>query len=275
MKKLTLSLILALASAGGSIAVAQTATTPAPAPAPAATPAPEAAPSYSIVLTPSVVSQYMFRGARLGGPSFQPSVEFDAGSLAIGVWSNFPIDDKVQGQSDPEIDPYGSYTFTINDSLSIVPGFTWYNYPDADKNAGFYKSTFEPSLAVNYTVKGIKFTPKLYYDVVLDGPTYELTVSYALALPDAGSELDFAATAGTFKWKDAFENTSPQVKNWGDYWQVGVSAPFTVTKNSKFIIGVAYTEGSGNYLKQGTDGKVKNTAAVGRGVITASYAITF
>src|SRR5207244_5964724 len=58
-------------------------------------------------------SDLMFRGARLGGPSFEPSIEYDQGSLAVGVWSNFPIKSKVVGQSDPEFDFYGSYSFDI------------------------------------------------------------------------------------------------------------------------------------------------------------------
>jgi len=229
----------------------------------------------SVVVTPSVVSQYMFRGIRLGGPAFQPSVEVDSGNLAIGVWANTPISDKVPGQSDPEIDPYGSYTLTINDSFNVAPGFTWYNYPRADTNNGFFKSTFEPNFAVNYTASGVKFTPKLYYDLILKGPTYELTVAYALPLKDAGTELDFTATGGTYIIKDAVKSVSPDVKNWGNYYLVGVSAPFAINKESKIVVGFAYTKGTGNYYKQGTDPKVFNTGAVGRGVVTISYAYTF
>ena len=152
----------------------------------AAAPAPAAAPAsaVSVVVTPAFVSQYMFRGVRLGGPSFEPAVEVDSGNLALGVWSNFPIKDKVPGQSDPEIDPYGSYKVTINDSLSVAPGFTWYNYPNADTSNGFFKSTFEPNIALNCTAGGVTFTPKLYYDLVLKGPTYELTVTYTTPLKE-------------------------------------------------------------------------------------------
>lgn len=264
MKTKLLLTLLSLAAASPAVLLAQT-----PAPAPVETP------SSSWVLTPSFVSQYMFRGVRLGGPSFQPSIEFDSGNLALGVWSNFPINDKVAGVSDPEIDPYASYTIAINDATSIVPGFTWYNYPDADKNAGLYKSTFEPSLAVNFTVGGVKLTPKVYYDFILKGPTYEFSAAFAVPMKDAGTELDFLATVGTFKWTDAAEYSSPAYKNWGDYWQVGVSAPFAVSKDSKFIIGFAYAEGSNNYLKQGSFPKFENTSAVGRGVVTLSYSITF
>ena len=229
----------------------------------------------SVVVTPSVVSQYMFRGNRLGGPSFEPSVEVDSGNLAIGVWANKPISDKVPGQSDPEIDPYGSYKFVINDSLNVAPGFTWYNYPNANTGNGFYKATFEPNFALNYTVSGVTFTPKLYYDVILKGPTYELTAAYAVPLKDIGSELDFTATGGTYIIKDAVKDASPDVKNWGNYYLVGVSAPITITKASKLIIGFAYTKGTDNYFKQGSFPKYSNTGAVGRGVVTLSYAYTF
>jgi hypothetical protein len=65
------------------------------------------------------------------------------------------------------------------------------------------------------------------------------------------------------------------VKNWGNYYLVGVAMPFTVGKSGKLSIGYAYTKGSGNFLKQGMAPKAANTAAVGRGVATLSYAITF
>ena len=229
----------------------------------------------SVVVTPAFVNQYMFRGARLSGPSLEPSVEVDSGNFVLGVWNNFPIKDKVPGQSDPEIDPYGSYTFSVNDSVSIAPGFTWYNFPNADPNNGFYKSTFEPNIALNYTVAGLKLTPKLYYDLVLKGPTYEFTAAYAIPLKDLGSELDWTATAGTFKIDDASKGASPSVKNWGDYYLLGVSLPFAITKESKLIVGFAYTKGSANFFKAGSTPKVENTAAVGRGVVTLGYAYTF
>src|SRR3954470_11149726 len=119
--KLLLVLVAALTT--GVSSHAQTTPTP-PAPATVSPPTP----SSSWLIQPSVVSQYMFRGTRLGGPSFEPTVEFDSGNLALGIWSNFPIKDKVAGQSDPEIDPYGSYKLVINDAFNVQPGFTLYTY---------------------------------------------------------------------------------------------------------------------------------------------------
>jgi len=241
----------------------------------AAAPAAPSAPSWSFLLTPSIASQYMFRGVRLGGPAFQPTIEADYGSLALGVWASTPLSHKVPGQSDPEVDPYGSYTFAINESLSIVPGFTYYTYPRALPSNGFYHSTFEPSLALNYTVSGIKFTPKFYYDVVLHGPTYELTVAYTVPLKNLGTELDFTGVVGTFLWSDAIPNSNPETKNWGDYYQIGVAAPFEISKQSKVTLGIAWVKGSNNYFKTGTDPRSQNTAAVGRGVVSVSYILSF
>ena len=227
-------------------------------------------------LTPAVVSQYMFRGVRRGGPSFEPTIEYDYGSLAVGVWGNFPLKDKVVGQSDPEFDFYGSYTVeVVKDAVSIAPGVTIYTYPNAKTANGFYQTTFEPNIALNYTLGPVKFTPAFYYDFVRKGPTAELTAAFAIPLKDAGTELDFTGTYGTYKWKSAAADSTPDIKNWGDYYLLGVAAPFQLNKESKVTVGWAYTAGSNNYFKQGTAGKVANSAAVGRGVVTISYAYAF
>ena len=162
----------------------------------------------------------------------------------------------------------------MNEAFSVQPGFTWYTYVSADESAGFYKQTFEPNIAFNYTVSGLTLTPKFYYDVVLKGPTYELNAAYSVPLKELGTELAFTGTVGTFKWTQ-FAPTSPDTKNWGDYWLVGVALPFAITKESKLTLGWAYTEGRDNYLKQGSAPQTVNSLAVGRGVVTVSYAWTF
>lgn len=240
------------------------------APAPAA-----AAPSSSWTLTPTVVSQYMLRGARLGGLSFQPVAEYTSGPVTAGVWSNFPLADRVPGQSNPEIDPYASYTYDLAKNLTLQPGFILYTYPKAHKKDGFYKMTFEPSLALNYTIEGVKLTPKIYRDVVLKQTLFEGSVAYSVPLKEAGTSLDFLGQYGTFKASDALENSSPATKNWGDYWLAGVTLPFQINKESKLNIGWAYTKGSDNFFKTGRAPKTTNAAAVGRGVVTVGYAITF
>lgn len=218
----------------------------------------------------AVVSQYLFRGLRLGGPALQPYVEHDGAAYALGVWASVPLADKVPGRSDPEIDPYGWYRWTYNDALSVQPGFTAYTYPHANRSRGFYRATFEPSLAVNYTVDGVVLTPKLYYDFTLRGPTAELNAAYALPLRSLGTELDLNASVGTYKWTRALADAAPAVKNWGDYWQVGASVPYQIF-SSRVSLGLAYAGGERNYLKQGSAPKWRNPLAARRLVATLTY----
>jgi uncharacterized protein (TIGR02001 family) len=226
--------------------------------------------------TASFVSQYMFRGVRLGGPSLQPSVNFESGNFDWGIWANVPIADKVQGQSAPEIDPYASYAFIINSAVNITPGVTVYYYPKAPLDQGFFRTTYEPNIALNYTIKyGIKFTPKLYYDMTLKSTTYELSVACATPLKSLGTELDWTASAGTFMDKNYYNGSSPSEKNWGNYYLVGVSAPFAITKNSTLTAGIAYTKGTQNYFKHGEYPRTMNTAAVGRAVFSVSYTYSY
>eukprot|EP01012_Entosiphon_sulcatum_P025592 TRINITY_DN30936_c0_g1_i1.p1 TRINITY_DN30936_c0_g1~~TRINITY_DN30936_c0_g1_i1.p1 ORF type:complete len:267 (-),score=21.49 TRINITY_DN30936_c0_g1_i1:363-1163(-) len=247
---------------------AQTPPTPPP-------PAPST-PSYTVTVTAAAVSQYMWRGLRLSGAAFQPAVEFGAGNLAVGVWASTPFDPQVvPDSSDPEFDLYGSYNFAVNDAVSITPGFTAYIFPKAPTSAGFYRANLEPNLAVNYTVSGLKLTPKVYYDFVSKGATFELNAAFALPLKDLGTELDFIGQIGTYKWTDFSNHANPRVKGWGDYWFLGVSAPFQLTKESKLILGFAYTEGRNAFTKQGTFPKSVNTGAIGRGSVSLSYIYAF
>jgi uncharacterized protein (TIGR02001 family) len=233
--------------------------------------------SVACTATTSLVSQYMFRGQRLNGAGFQPAVEATAGNFTGGVWANVPFEDKVPGSANPEIDLYGSYTTKLNDAVSFVPGFTSYHFPRAPQSAGFYRWTFEPNLAASYTntTLGVKFMPKVCYDTVLKGATFELSAYYALPLKDIGSELDFMAIAGTYKLKDFANDTSPSVKAWGDYWLLGVSLPFQINAASKVTLGFAYTEGRNAFTKQAALPRSPNSLAMGRGVVTLSYGWSF
>jgi len=269
MKKNLLCLLLGGLTSGALTLSAQTPAAPA-----AAAPA---APSASWTVTPSIASQYMFRGTRLGGPSFQPTVEYSDGSaFTAGVWGNVPISDKVVGQSDPEFDFYASYKIeAVKDTLTWQPGATLYAYPNAKKANGFYKTTFEPNVALVYTAAGWTLTPKVYYDFVLKGPTLEVSAAYTIPLKEVGTELGFTGTVGTFKWDSFAPDQGADLKNYGNYWLLGVAAPFQINKESKIVLGWAYTKGSDNYLKLGRTPKYVNTAAVGRGVVTVSYAYSF
>ncbi len=229
----------------------------------------------SVTVTPSIVSDYMFRGVRMGGSAFQPAMEVGVGKFTAGLWASTPIADRVPGLSDPELDLYISYSFVVSDKFSIVPGFTAYLFPNADPDDGFYRDTYEPSLAVNYTVAGIKLTPKVYYDVVLEGPTFELSAAYAVPLKALRTELDFTASVGTFWANNVVNRASPRVENTGSYYLIGLTMPFEIAKHVKVTPGVAYTEGFENYFEGSGSPRIDNSAAVAHVVGTLSLSLSF
>lgn len=229
----------------------------------------------SWVFNPSLVSQYMFRGARLGGPSLQPTVEYNHGALTAGIWGSIPLRDHVADGSESEVDFYASCTFDLPHGLSLVPGLNLYTYPGAAKSDGHYPLTVEPSLELNCTLGPVQLSPKVYYDFMLKGPTAELTAAFAVPLPALGTELDFTATIGTFKVTDYEPDAVPAIKNWGDYWLVGVAIPYRFGRDSSITVGWAYAAGTGNYLKQGSAAREANPDAMGRGVFTLGYTYTF
>lgn len=226
-------------------------------------------------LASAVVSQYMFRGLRYGGPAFQPDLEFDQGNVALGLWGSTPLAAKVPGQSDPEIDGYAWYKFVWSDEFNIQPGFTVYTYPRAEPVRGYYRATFEPNLALNYTCRGVTFTPKVYYDMVARGPTYELNAVSALPLKSLGTELDLNAAIGMYEWRRAIAEAAPGVRASGSYWQVGVTVPYQITRRSKVSAGFAYTEGTDGHLKQGIAPRMPNPSVAHRGFVTFQYSVTF
>jgi hypothetical protein len=238
----------------------------------AATPPP---PAFSFTITPSYVSQYLFRGQRLSGQSLQPSVELNYGKLGAGVWASFPVAGSLPGGSNPEVDPYAYYAFTLSDDVSLVPGITWYTYPRADPGNGFFRSTIEPNLALSWNFHGVKLTPKVYYDLTLEGPTTELSAAYALPLKELGTELDFNAQAGDYLWHDSANHATPAVKAWGRYWLLGVTVPFQLSSASRVSVGFAYTKGERAFTKAGGQPRQANPIAVGRGVLSLSYSCTF
>lgn len=215
-------------------------------------------------ITPSYVSDFMFRGMRLGGPSFQPSVEYSRGPLAIGVWANFPMSKKIEGVSDPEFDIYASWDWELlPDTLTVRPGFTAYTFPRAENKDGFYQATYEPNISLVYSVSGIAFTGTYYYDLVMKGPTYEFGIDYSIPIKPIGVDLELSALVGSFEWSES-EKSAEKIEASANYWQAGISIPYEFSKNSKMIAGWYYTEG-----------KEKHSDAFGRGVFNLSFSYSF
>lgn len=268
MNHKTLTLLVGVLAAGIVETRAQTAATSSP----AATPA---EPVLDVSVTPSYVSTYMYRGMRLSGQAVQGDIDAAYGGWDAGIWSSGPIDNenKVHGWSNPEIDPYLTYTYTINGSLNLQPGVTWYTYVEAPTADGFFKDRVEPDLALNYSVWGWKFTPEVFYDLVWKGPTGQLTAAYSIPLKDIGTSLDFSATVGGYSYHNFQNDAYPKIRESGNWWQAGVSLPYAITRQSTLTVGWQYVRGE-SYDHQDGFAAITNPA-VARGVFSADFTWRF
>jgi hypothetical protein len=206
----------------------------------------------SVTATPSWVSEYMFRGQRRAGSSLQPYVEADWGGFAGGVWLSVPTGDRVRGQANPEVDAYASFTAPIGNNLSLQPGFTLYDYAHGEGTP----SAIEPNLALNWNVKGVRLSPKVYEDLTRHLFTGEVNASVAFPLRQFGTELDLGATVGTFEGDRLH----------GNYWLAQAALPYQLGAHARASVGYGYTQGVSGYHVP---------LQAGRGVVTLSLAYTF
>jgi len=226
----------------------------------------------------------MFRGQELGSQSIQVPIESIDGPWTAGLWTDTPLRN-VDHQSNPEIDYYASYSRPLCSDLDVKAGLTLYTYPENNLNDGFrkkmgvgegyYRSTFEPNVGLDYTIAGLKLTPTYSYDTVLRGSNYDLAAVYAVPMKDAGAEIDFNANTGYYLYSDAskiYSNVGA-VKSRGDYWSLGASVPFHVARNLKLAIGWAYEDGDGHLTQNAT--QISNRECVRRGVFSASMSYRF
>jgi len=241
----------------------------------------DAAPEISGTLGSTVVSQYLYRGERLGGPSLQSWAEVDPGNLGLGVWTDLPFagGSSPARQSNPEIDPYAYYRVSLADGLAVIPGFQVDTYPQADIGSaakpGYFRTRAEPSVALDCRFHGVTLAPKVAYDFTLRGETYEVTALYAVPVSAIGSEVDFKATGGYFNYANGLVNATSAARAIGGYWLAGAEVPFQLTRRSRLTIGWAYAEGFDNTLQAASGSRVANPLAAGRGVVSLAFAWTF
>jgi uncharacterized protein (TIGR02001 family) len=240
----------------------------------AADPAAETAPGVSVSVTPSFVSQYMFRGIHIGGPSFQTSVEADVGNLFAGVWASLPVADTPSGNGTDEIDPYASYEITLNGSTSLLPGIQAYYYPRADTRGGSCRATLEPNLGLNYSAGALTLLPRICYDLVLDSETYEFNARYVVELSPLHTELDFAATLGTENVHRSVNTAAsglPQAESRNSYWLAGLTVPVAFVHVGKLTVGYAYTMGFSGSIRGDGMARTPDPSSMGRPVLSVIY----
>jgi hypothetical protein len=227
-----------------------------------------AASNVTCLFTTDVVSQDVFRGTFLGGPSIEPSLDFSNGRFDLGEWSNSTVSNRVQGASSTEIELYGSYAFPIRGSVSLEPGFTLYTLPWGPGFGDSHRSSVEPNIALAVSVGSLRLTPTVYDDLVLRVLTLEANATYALPLSRARTELDFTATLGA----ERSQETPPGARAWSTYWLLGVAAPFQAGKAETFTVGWSCT---GILRNQAGAFEFAKGSESAMGFVTLSFAVKF
>ena len=229
----------------------------------------------AFTVTPSFVSAFMDRGARQSGLSFQPTIEYARGPLALELFCNFPISDKIPETADPQIDLAAFHTWAIVPNVfEIKSGLTLSTLPRAHESEGIYKATWEPSVFFYYTINDIQFSLNLYYDLTMQGPSYEFGIDYTIPVKQLGFDIELSALAGRCDWYHSVAESSTKVRNEGNYWQAGLSIPIEFSEKSKLTVGWYYEKGLNNHFYEGGS-KIPNHDAIGRGVFNVGFACRF
>jgi len=119
-------------------------------------------------------SSYVWRGSKFGsGPAMQPSVEFSAGSFAIGAWGSYCFSEDQAMESDL----YTSYEFSLGEKSSLTFTLTDYYFPgDGSKWFDGDSHFFEPMASLGLgkvSLSGAYMTnaDDVYFEAGLDlGP---------------------------------------------------------------------------------------------------------
>lgn len=201
--------------------------------------------SYSVTTDFAYTSQYVFRGVKIAGNSFQPSVEVTMDDFYIGLWTSQPI----TKHQDNEIDVYAGYKYTVSENLSVEAVGTYYWYPEA---RGFStRDSYEAGLGATYAMRGISTSVYYYYDFTLDASTVQGSVGYSFPLQAIGASLDVTGFIGSVTGDDTLPDSPAKVKESYTYYGVDVSVPYKLSEKATFTLGGHWARNDN--LPAGTD----------------------
>lgn len=199
-----------------------------------------AAASAEVTTSFDLASAYVFRGVTYNdGPVFQPGIEAaglglpeEMGSIAVGAWANYDIDDyggTLNSSEFSEVDWYASYTLpSMVDGLDVSLGYCEYTYPNAPATADK-----EGSIGLGYAIGEVGVGATAYFNVG-GGDTdfyYELTAEYGYDVTDAVS-LSVGASAGYSEPENGDSGFQDGTVSVGlgyalnDVWSLGVSGTY-------------------------------------------------
>jgi hypothetical protein len=227
---------------------------------------------------PTFVSAQTFRGKYEGGPSFQSTLDYSRGPLALELLANFTLTEEIP-DPDPvehEIDLTACYRWSIiADAFAIKPTIALYTFPRLRNEDGVYKYQIEPNLSFIYSIGHIDFLLTYYYDIVIKGPSYEAGIDCSVPIKDSDLALEGWARVGRYDWSDTEHNSPSKVRNSGDYFEAGVSVLYGFSKSTKINVGWCYEKGTNNFIHHEHLSKVPDPVAVSHGFLNVELAYSF
>jgi uncharacterized protein (TIGR02001 family) len=192
-------------------------------------------PDISVTSDFTYASEYVFRGVKQAGNSFQPSVELTSGGFNAGVWTSQP----VTRHENNEVDVYAGYDYKVNSALKLEGVATSYNYFEA--GGGQTKDTWEVGAGATYTVSGFSPSLYLYHDFRRDADIAVAAVGYSVPLEAIGASLDTNIYGGSVSARDMFpDGAGPNIKNAYTYYGFDLTIPYKLSKNATVSVGGHY-----------------------------------
>lgn len=177
----------------------------------------------------ALTSDYVFRGVTQNAekPAIQGGLDYDFGNgLAIGTWAS-TIDSVTYAGAGTEFDFYGSYTWELDNGLSVGLGYLRYQYPGTSATAN---NTDEFSLSLGYDLSSVSLSGYLGYSSDYFGPDATWYWNFGVEAP-INDNLSVSAALGYT------DDTDVSANSYTDYsvgisWSVGgvdLAATYTDT----------------------------------------------
>lgn len=182
--------------------------------------APLAVSPVSVEIDLAYVGDYVWRGLKLTGASFQPTATITAGSFYTWVWSNQPFAREVHDEMNYTIGwspTFGAWT--------LDAGVTVYVYPQDETQ----RRSWEPYLGVSREVIGLTASAYLYADEMLHTTTEEIKVSREIEIT---KRISLAPAASAGRVQDHEQSYT--------YWSGGLEVPIKVGAHVKITPGLQY-----------------------------------
>ena len=200
----------------------------------------------SVTVDVTYVSDYLFRGAKLGDASVQPSVEAAYGDFYAGAWHSSEVS---HSDGATETDLYAGYGFAINETFSLDAGVTRYTY-----DGGSDLDSTEVYVGVSADVL---LSPSAYYYYDFDYETYTIegSIGHSFPIDAIKASLDLSAKVG-------------HVGAPGDdrtYSVGGAAVPFKLSDTATLTVGVDYVVNDGDNLIDGDEDGIVGKAGISIG----------